>query len=63
MFSGPLAVINDNFLLMAQLASNPFELPFVPFLKKALNVENLPPYTGACVFGDVSVYFSNPDDL
>ena len=62
-FTGPFSVLTDNFLLMAQLANNPHDIPFVPFLKKALNVENLPPYTGACVFGDISVYFSSPDDL
>ena len=60
-FTGPFAIIMDTIYVISQITENPYDLPMIPAIKKALNVEHLPPLTGACIFGEVTIYFTDPD--
>ena len=50
-FCGKFPLISDIIRLTVQSAANPYELPLVPYLKKGLGVDKLPPFTGGMLFG------------
>ena len=46
-----------------QAASNRNDLPIVPAIKKALEVDHLPSHAGMCMAGEVMLFFNDPDAL
>ena len=62
-FAGPFSVITDVFRVIMQAASNRYEIPIVPAIKKALNVDHLPSHAGLCMMGEVMLFFNDPEAL
>ena len=62
-FAGPLSVVMDTVRVIVQAAANRHDLPIVPSIKKALNVDHLPSHAGVCIVGEVILLFNDPDAL
>ena len=56
-------MITDVFRVIMQAASNRHDIPIVPAIKKALNVDHLPPHAGLCMMGEVMLFFNDPEAL
>ena len=59
-FCGCFPLVSDTIRLIMQSIKNPYDLPVVPYLKKGLGVDILPPFTGAMIFGMPCIFICDP---
>ena len=56
-------MITDTVRVIMQAASNRHDIPIVPAIKKALDVDHLPSHAGLCMMGEVMLFFNDPTAL